>query len=68
MYIQCLKAIYGLSQANSIAYKGLKADLLKHGYHETQTKCLFRHETDNISFIVQMILHAKSKMLRMCIL
>ena len=49
---QCLKAIYGLPQANYLAYQGLKKNLTKHGYYETGTKCLFRHESNGISFIV----------------
>ena len=50
--LRCLKAIYGLPQANKLAYEGLKANLAKYGYYETSTKCLFRHETKAISFIV----------------
>ena len=50
--LRCLKAIYGLPQANHLAYEGLKRNLQKYGYYETSTKCLFRHETKDISFIV----------------
>ena len=50
--LQCLKAIYGLPQANALAYKGLKANLQQYEYYETATKCLFRHETNGTTFIV----------------
>jgi hypothetical protein len=50
--LRCHKAIYGLPQANQLAYEGLKENLKQYGYYETATKCLFRHEKKNISFII----------------
>jgi hypothetical protein len=49
---RCLKALYGLPQANYIAYHGLKDHLASEGFSETTTKCHFRHTSKDISFIV----------------
>lgn len=50
--VQCKKALYGLPQSNYIAYQGLKNYLAEHDFYETSTKCLFRHKTKNIMFMV----------------
>ena len=42
------KGMYGLPQAGLLAR--LVNHLTKHGYHQTDTTCLFRHESNGVSF------------------
>lgn len=44
------KGMYGLSQAGLLAQQRLVAHLNMHGYHETPTPCLFRHDSNGITF------------------
>ena len=42
--------MYGLPQAGLLAQQRLVAHLNIHGYHETPTPCLFRHDSNSITF------------------
>ena len=62
------KGMYGLPHAGKLAQDLLFPHLEKHGYHQcARTDCLFRHETDDIAFMVVVddfgILHADDRAL-----
>ena len=44
------KGMYGLPQAGLLAQQRLIAHLAKHGYHQTNTDCLFRHVSNGTDF------------------
>jgi hypothetical protein len=44
------KGMYGLPQAGLLAQQRLVQHLAQHGYHETATRCLFRHKTLPVTF------------------
>ena len=47
------KGMYGLPHAGKLAQDRLMLHLSKHGYHQcARTYCLFRHESDDIAFMV----------------
>lgn len=47
---QVNKGMYGLPQAGLLAQQRLIAHLAKHGYHQTTTDCLFRHQPNGTDF------------------
>lgn len=44
------KGMYGLPQAGLLAQQQLIPHLAKHGYHQTSTPCLFRHDSNGTDF------------------
>ena len=44
------KGMYGLPQAGLLAQQLLLQHLAMHGYHQTDTSCLFRHESNGAVF------------------
>ena len=48
--VRITKGIYGLPQAGLLAHEKLIALLAKHGYRQTATPCLFKHDTNGIFF------------------
>ena len=48
--VEITGGMYGLPQAGLLAQRDLVKHLAAHGYHETQTSCLFRHKTRDIAF------------------
>ena len=44
------KGMYSLPQAGLLAQQRLINHPTKHGYHQTDTTCLFRHESNGVSF------------------
>ena len=44
------KGMYGLPQAGLLAQNRLITHLTTHGYHQTEAKCLFRHENNGTGF------------------
>ena len=44
------KGMYGLPQAGLLAQQQLITHLRRHGYHETATPCLFRHNSNGNAF------------------
>lgn len=47
---EVVKSLYGLPHAGKIAQDELITHLAKHGYHQTNTTCLFRHATNGNTF------------------
>jgi hypothetical protein len=52
VYMRLDNCLYGLPQAGKLSYQKLKILLSTHGYNETTTTCLFKHETLNIMFVL----------------
>ena len=50
--VQVAKGMYGLPQAGLLAQQRLVSHLQLHGYHETSTSCLFRHDSNGTTFIL----------------
>jgi hypothetical protein len=50
VYCAIHKTMYGLAMSGKLCKIDLVALLLKWGFHETATPCLFRHATRNITF------------------
>jgi len=48
--VRISKGIYGLPQAGRLANQKLVQLLSAHGYHQTQTPCLFKHDTLDVFF------------------
>jgi hypothetical protein len=48
--VEITKGIYGLKQSGLLAQKRLHAHLQKYGYKQTNTPCIFTHETREIVF------------------
>ena len=44
------KGMYGLPQAGLLAQQRLLHHLSQHGYHQTDTSCLFRHTSNGTAF------------------
>ena len=47
---EVVKSLYGLPHAGKISQDELIRHLATHGYHQTTTPCLFRHDTNGIAF------------------
>ena len=47
---QVNKGMYGLPQAGLLAQQRLITHLAAHGYHQTSTDCLFRHQSNGTDF------------------
>ena len=47
---EVVKSLYGLPHAGKISQDSLITHLAKHGYHQTSTTCLFRHESNGVTF------------------
>ena len=50
LVLQVAKGMYGLPQAGLLAQQRLVSHLQLHGYHETSTSCLFRHDSNGTNF------------------
>ncbi len=50
VYCEIRKTMYGLAMSGKLCKDDLVALLLKFGFHETNTPCLFRHATRKITF------------------
>ena len=51
IYLEVVKALYGMKQAGYIANLDVVEHLTKHGYtSQMSTPCLFRHHTDDVEF------------------
>jgi hypothetical protein len=47
---EVVKSLYGLPHAGNISQDSLITHLATHGYHQTSTTCLFRHESNGVTF------------------
>ncbi len=47
---EVVKSLYGLPHAGKILQDSLITHLAAHGYHQTSTTCLFRHESNGVIF------------------
>jgi len=47
---EVVKSLYGLPHAGKISQDALLEHLAAHGYHQTTTTCLFRHENNGVAF------------------
>jgi hypothetical protein len=47
---EVVKSLYGLPHAGKISQDSLITHLAAHGYHQTSTTCLFRHESNGVTF------------------
>ena len=47
---EVVKSLYGLPHAGKIAQDALIKHLATHGYHQTTTTCLFRHDSNGVAF------------------
>jgi len=47
---EVVKSLYGLPHAGKISQDSLITHLAAHGYHQTTTTCLFRHESNGVTF------------------
>ena len=47
---EVVKSLYGLPHAGKISQDSLITHLAAHGYHQTATTCLFRHESNGVTF------------------
>ena len=47
---EVVKSLYGLPHAGKISQDSLITHLATHGYHQTSTTCLFRHESNGVTF------------------